>query len=67
MEDKTLTLIGIPYYSAPELILGESYGLAIDYWSMGVVMYEILVGGLPFGDSCINPYEIYELIINEKL
>ena len=57
----------MPCYSAPEVILGESYGIAIDYWSLGVVLYELLIGGLPFGDLSTNPLEIYDLVIHSEL
>lgn len=61
--DTTLTLVGLPHYIAPELILGESYGIGTDYWSLGICIYELAVGGLPFGDCSTNPIEIYEEII----
>jgi serine/threonine protein kinase len=62
-----LTLVGVPCYSAPDMILGESYGMAADYWSVGVMLYELLIGGLPFGDLSSNPLEIYEMVIHEEL
>ncbi|KAL9921403.1 chromosomal serine/threonine-protein kinase JIL-1-like [Glossina fuscipes fuscipes] len=42
---------GTPGYMAPEVIKGGAYGFAIDWWSVGVVMYELLTGTLPFGVS----------------
>uniref|UniRef100_A0A1A9V6B3 non-specific serine/threonine protein kinase n=1 Tax=Glossina austeni TaxID=7395 RepID=A0A1A9V6B3_GLOAU len=39
---------GTPEYMAPELIKGEAYGFAIDWWSVGVVTYELLTGCSPF-------------------
>jgi serine/threonine protein kinase len=33
---------------APEVLMGEPYKKTIDYWSLGVVMYQFLVGSLPF-------------------
>lgn len=39
-------------YIAPEVILRQGYGKTIDYWSMGIVLYEFLVGCVPFfGDT----------------
>jgi serine/threonine protein kinase len=34
---------------APEMIRGEEYTQAVDYWAFGVLIYEALVGKLPFG------------------
>lgn len=36
------------YFSAPEVILRQGYGKTIDYWSMGIILYEFLVGCVPF-------------------
>ena len=57
----------MPYYIAPELIIGESYGVMADYWSLGICVYELLCGGLPFGDSLQNPLDIYEEIIKGQV
>ncbi|KAM4022949.1 microtubule-associated serine/threonine-protein kinase 4-like isoform 2-T2 [Anomaloglossus baeobatrachus] len=43
---------GTPYYMAPEILLEKSYGRPVDWWAMGVILYEFLVGNPPFdGDS----------------
>jgi len=44
----TKTVCGTPTYLAPEVLLGQSYGNAIDWWSLGVVMYELFTGMNPF-------------------
>jgi len=41
----------MPHYISPEIIIGENYGFSSDYWSIGICIYELLCGGLPFGDS----------------
>lgn len=41
-------ICGTVEYLAPEMIKGEAYGFAIDWWSIGVVTYELLTGGSPF-------------------
>lgn len=42
------TACGTPTYSAPEVLDGSPYNKAIDYWSLGIVLYQFLVGKPPF-------------------
>jgi cGMP-dependent protein kinase len=60
---KTSTVIGTPHYMAPEIILGKEYNELVDLWSIGVMLFEFMVGELPFGGNTENPYDIYESII----
>ncbi|KAM4049131.1 microtubule-associated serine/threonine-protein kinase 3-like [Anomaloglossus baeobatrachus] len=54
---------GTPYYMAPEMILGESYGRPIDWWSMGIILYEFLVGTRPFdGDSTLGYFNLLNVV-----
>lgn len=50
LEDRTYTLCGTPEYMSPEIILGTGYGLGADYWAIGILLYEMLVGHTPFTD-----------------
>ena len=53
---------GTPQYIAPEVILRQGYGKPVDWWSMGVVLYEFCVGCSPFfGDT---PEELFTQAIN---
>ena len=47
-EDKAFTLCGTPQYLAPEVLMRQGYDKMVDWWSLGCVMYEMLVGRLPF-------------------
>eukprot|EP00746_Dinoflagellata_sp_MGD_P152323 gnl/MRDRNA2_/MRDRNA2_83579_c0_seq2.p1 gnl/MRDRNA2_/MRDRNA2_83579_c0~~gnl/MRDRNA2_/MRDRNA2_83579_c0_seq2.p1 ORF type:complete len:934 (-),score=200.73 gnl/MRDRNA2_/MRDRNA2_83579_c0_seq2:24-2825(-) len=48
---RTYTLLGTPQYMSPEVIKGKGYGCNTDWWSLGVMMYEFVVGPLPFTGS----------------
>ena len=47
-DDKAYTICGTPQYLAPEILDKKGYDKAVDWWSLGCVMYEMLVGKLPY-------------------
>ena len=68
IKDKTNSIIEKDFfYMSPEVILGDGYSFEIDYWSAAVIMYELVIGHLPFSGNKEDPMSIYFSIINEKL
>ncbi|TLD17581.1 uncharacterized protein PgNI_01565 [Pyricularia grisea] len=54
--------VGTPDYIAPELVMGLGYSFSIDWWSLGAIMYECLIGWAPFCSE--DATDAYRKIVN---
>lgn len=61
--EKQSYCFGTPQSTAPEVVLRNSYGFPSDMWSLGVMIYEIITGRLPWGGEYETTTELYETIM----
>ncbi|XP_029127207.1 probable serine/threonine protein kinase IRE [Cajanus cajan] len=64
-ERQKQSVVGTPDYLAPEILLGMGHGATADWWSVGVILYELLVGIPPFNAE--HPQQIFDNIINRDI
>ena len=64
-QEKNKQVFGTPDYLSPELLLAEQHDESVDWWALGVCLYEFLVGITPFADE--TPQLIFDNILNRNI
>jgi len=64
---RTYSLVGTLLYLAPELVRGKGYGTSVDVWALGVMLYELVTGRMPFGEGRRSEHDILVAVLEEPL
>lgn len=65
IDGRTYTLCGTPEYIAPEILLNKGHGKSVDWWTLGILIYEMMLGYTPFVDD--DPMVIYQRVLKCKI
>mmetsp|Transcript_12842 Transcript_12842/g.30107 ORF Transcript_12842/g.30107 Transcript_12842/m.30107 type:complete len:559 (+) Transcript_12842:162-1838(+) len=66
-KNRTFTVIGTPHYMAPEVVRRRGYSFGVDLWAIGIILFELTCGYLPFGNSLDDPDATCKAAMQEPL
>lgn len=64
---KTFSVVGTTYYMAPEIVQGHGYLFEVDFWAVGVMLYELMCGRVPFGAEADDEQTIFASAMEDPL
>ena len=65
VKDFQNTITGTPHYIAPEILAGKGYSFSCDYWSVGIIGFELFYNYYPFGQNSTDPMDIYREVMKK--
>jgi len=66
-DSRTFTILGTPHYMAPEIFRGKGYGTEVDLWSLGVLLFELVCGRLPFAADSEDPNVVCTAVLTANV